>query len=321
MSDGFPPISEAVVICTRNRPGELRRTLRSVAAQSGAEERLVLVIDGSDHKLAEHTATVIQNWHDDRLPFYYHRFAGPPAGTRQRNIGIDLLPSSVTVVHFIDDDVTLQDEYFDTLINALRETPSLLGVGGLICPPENGSSRPRPYWVHRLFLLRTDQPNRVLRSGQTTSTWRTGSSTQPAEWLSTCASSYRRSVFQTHRFDPEATGPSPRLEDLDFSYRVAQEGPLAVVPEAKCVHHVSPRNRRSGASRTRERIARRYWFIEKNLDHPLNRLAFWWSVVGQFVALVVSSKSESRAGLRGILQGIRTVWSRNHPLLRRSKST
>jgi hypothetical protein len=80
---------------------------------------------------------------------------------------------------------------------------------------------------------------------------------------------------------------------------------------------VSSRNRRSSAATTRERIARRYWFIEKNLDHPSNRLAFWWSVVGQFVALVLSSNTDSDAALQGLLRGIRTVLTRDHPLLAR----
>ena len=318
MSDGFPPASDAVVICTRNRPRELKQTLRSVASQSGAEERLVLVIDGSDRDDAERTADVVQNWRDEKLPFHYHRYSGTPAGTRQRNAGIDLLPESVDVVHFIDDDVTLQPGYFDRLAEALRRHSRLGGVGGLITTPDDSSPRPPVHYRHRLFLLRTDQPSRVLPSGQTTPAWPTGEGNiQPAEWLSTCASSYRRRVFQRHRFDPNAVGPSPRLEDLDFSFRVAQDAPLAAAPDARCVHHVSARNRRSTSATTQERLVRRYWFVEKNMDRPLNRLAFWWSVVGQLVALAVSSDPDSSAALRGLLRGIRTVLTRDHPLLAR----
>ena len=318
MSDGFPPASDAVVICTRNRPRELKQTLRSVASQSGAEERLLLLIDGSDRDDAKRTADVVQSWRDEKLPFHYHRYSGTPAGTRQRNAGIDLLPESVDVIHFIDDDVTLQAGYFDALRGALNTHPHLFGVGGIITESEGSSPRPPVHWGHRLFFLRTDRPSCLLPSGQTTPAWPIGEGDlQPAQWLSTCASSYRRRVFRTHRFDPEATGPSPRLEDLDFSFRVAQDGCLAVVPAAECVHHVSSRNRRSSAATTRERIARRYWFIEKNLDHPSNRLAFWWSVVGQFVALVLSSNTDSDAALQGLLRGIRTVLTRDHPLLAR----
>ncbi|PSQ72022.1 MAG: hypothetical protein BRD31_01985, partial [Bacteroidetes bacterium QH_2_64_26] len=92
---------------------ELARTLESVAKQSGAAHRLVIVVDGSDHDDAERTAEVVQNWCDEGLPFRHHCYSGSPAGTRQRNAGVDLLPESVDVVHFIDDDVTLQAGYFD----------------------------------------------------------------------------------------------------------------------------------------------------------------------------------------------------------------
>lgn len=322
MSDGFHSAYEAVVICTRNRPGALEQTLQSVASQSSADKRPVLVIDGSDREDAERTAEVIQSRRDEAVPVHYLRYSGTPAGTRQRNTGVDLLPESIDVVHFIDDDVTLQAGYFDALREALDRHPHLLGVGGIITESEDSSPRPPVSWGHRLFLLRTDHPSRVLPSGQTTPAWPTGEGDiQPAEWLSTCASSYRRRVFRRHRFDPNATGPSPRLEDLDFSFRVAQEGPLAVVPDAECVHHVSTRNRRSIPATAEERIARRYWFVEKNMDRPMNRLAFWWSVLGQLVALVSSSNPDSPAALRGLLRGIRQVWTRDHPLLRKTEDS
>ena len=309
--------SEAVVICTRNRPTELARTLESVAEQLGAQDRLVVVVDGSDPTEAERTAHVVQDEVHEDAPIHYHRYSGRPAGTRQRNAGVDCLPESVEVVHFIDDDVTLQNGYFEVLCDALMQNPSLRGVGGIITDPGGGSPRPPVHWAHRLFLLRTDRPSQVLPSGHTTPAWPSGDwRVQPAEWLSTCASSYRAEVFEQHRFDPAVEGPSPRLEDLDFSVRVAQDGPLAVVPEAQCVHRIAAQNRRDTTATTRERLVRRYWFVKKNMDRPGNRLAFWWSAVGQLVALVTSTTPESGAALRGHLRGLRQVWMRAHPLLR-----
>jgi GT2 family glycosyltransferase len=287
-----------------------------VASQSGAAERPVLVVDGSDREEAERTARVVQDWSDEETPIHYHRYSGAPAATRQRNAGVDLLPDSVEIVHFIDDDVTLRAGYFDALRAAFEQHPHLLGVGGIITASGGTSPRPSVHWGHRLFLLRADRPSRVLPSGQTTPAWATRTEgPQPAEWLSTCASSYRAFVFDTHRFDPAVEGPSPRLEDLDFSVRVAEDGPLAVAPGARCVHCVSSRNRRGTAATMRERLVRRYWFVRKNMGRPLNRLAFWWSALGQLGALVVSSHPGCGAALRGHLQGLGRAWTRAHPLL------
>ena len=311
------PLRDAVVICTRNRPAELARTLQSVARQSGAHHRRVVVVDGSDQDDAERTAAVVRRWNDAPVPFHHHRYSGPPAGTRQRNAGVDLLPDSVDVVHFLDDDMTLQAGYFEALCDALADHPSLLGVGGIILDSTEESPRPSVSWAHRMFLLRTDRPSRVLSSGHTTIAWPLpGRPLQPAEWLATGASSYRASVFSAHRFDPAVAGPSPRLEDLDFSFRVAQDGPLAVVSRARCVHRGASRNARGMPATARERVVRRYWFVRKNMDSPRNRLAYWWSLVGQVVALTVSSHPGSTEALRGLLRGLRTVLRRDHPLLR-----
>jgi len=321
MPDAPSSSTDAVVICTRNRPEELEKTLQSVAVQSGARSRLVLVVDGSNPQEAEATAHVVESWTDDR-PFRYHRYQGPPAGTRQRNAGVDLLPASVSIVHFIDDDVILKPEYFCSLSEALSKFPSLLGVGGIICLSHDGGrpSHPTVLWPHRFFLLRTNQPSRVLPSGQTTPAWPVSEkAVQPAEWLSTCASSYQREVLARHRFDPDAEGPSPRLEDLDFSHRVAQDGPLAIIPTAQCVHRRSPRTRRGVRDASRERVVRRYWFVEKNLGTPTHHAAFWWSMLGKLLILLLSTSPKRNEALRGFGEGIRAIWHRDHALLRPDK--
>lgn len=313
MSDFSPP--EAVVICTRNRPKELGETLESVGRQSGAENRLVLVVDGSDSEEAETTSQAVRR-STNSVPARYYRYPNKPAGTRQRNKGIDLLPASVEIVHFIDDDVTLKEGYFSALTSGLRNVPSLHGIGGII-ESDDGDHQSTGSLIHRLFLLRASKPSRVLPSGHTTPAWPTSNQAlQPAEWLSTCASSYRRHVFTKHRFDPAAEGPSPRLEDLDFSYRVAQDGPLAVATAARCVHHVSPKNRRSTLATSREYVIRRYWFVDKNLPSFSYHIAFWWSMLGKFFILIASSHPDSRKALRGFLRGVTIVWNRNHSLLR-----
>jgi GT2 family glycosyltransferase len=321
MAPPDPAPTDAVVICTRNRPDDLANTLRSVAAQRGADERLVVVVDGSDPAAARETEQVVETWTDE-YPFRYHAYAGEPAGTRQRNAGVDLLPDPVSIVHFIDDDVTLEDGYFRVLTGALTRSPSLLGVGGIIRLSDEPPTPPRTSWVHRLFLLNTDTPSQVLPSGQSTPAWPSGDrALQPADWLSTCASTYRRSVFRTHRFDPEAEGPSPRLEDLDFSYRVAQDGPLAVASAARCVHHLSSTNRRALADTVEERVIRRYWFVDKNADRGLSRAAYWWSMLGRLLILLATPNPDSWTVLPGFLRGLRRVWRREHDLLRRTDRT
>ncbi|MCS3861697.1 GT2 family glycosyltransferase [Salinibacter ruber] len=309
--------SEAVVICTRNRPVDLARTLKSVAEQCRAHDRPVVVVDGSDRDDAERTAGVVQSWGDEELPFSYHRHSGRPAGTRQRNVGVDLLPETVRIVHFIDDDVTVHPGYFEALSAVLRTEPNVGGVGGIVLEPSEGTPSTRRKRLQSLFLLRSAEDGRVLPSGCTTSAQQPiqndTSGLRDTEWLNGC-SSYRRSVLEQHRFDEVLTGYS-MLEDLDLSYRIHHQMRLVVQPEARLTHRRSSCCRLDPERYNRALTVHRRWFIEKHFDSVSSRLAYWWGLAGRFLAITASSDPRRIAACRGFLQGLRVVLARDHPLL------
>ena len=308
--------SEAVIICTRNRPADLARALHSIAvAAAEPSALLILIVDASDEDATQANREMVSRM--EELNVQYNAFHGSPSGTRQRNDGLDQLLPSVEIIHFIDDDVVVLPGYFRHLAQTLRRHPEAGGVGGLII--EADSSQPvRPHWMHRLFVLSSIQSGRILPSGHTT-TIHPERGLQRVEWLSSCASSYRREVFETHRFDSSVEGRSPRLEDLDFSYRVGQLWHLLADPCAQLIHHPSAANRRKTEDFAAESLPRRYWFVEKNIRHPLRKPAFWWATFGQLLAAATSQKSTKWSVFRGLCAGIRTIWHRDHPLLRRSE--
>lgn len=305
----------AVLICTRNRVEDLACTLSSIEAVERPPGMLIAIVDASDEEAAQANWSTVQQL--TALNVEYYRFRGSPAGTRQRNYGIDRLPCSVRIVHLIDDDVTVLPGYFCRISRTLTRYPGIGGVGGFIVEQDstkNGTRAARPHWLQRLFLLSSRKPGRVLPSGHTSPV---ASSSEPrrVEWLSSCASSYRRDVFDTYRFDPSVEGRSPRLEDLDFSYRVSQSWKLLAEPRARLIHRPSTSNRRDTESFAAESLARRYWFVEKNVRHAFRKPAFWWATFGHMLAATTSSRPEKWAVLRGLWHGVRTVWKRDHPLL------
>ena len=314
----------AVIICTRNRPLVLDRTLQSVADQKGGSHRLVMVVDASDAPEAHHVEQIVSSLRSAGLPAQYHAYAGSPSLARQRNDGVNQLPDTVEVVHFIDDDVTLRPDYFDALTSVLRSKPDVGGVGGLIFEPERTTT---PTWrrlLKRVFFLDHPVDGRILPSGWTTSAQLAGSvpddeSLRSTEWLSGCSSSYRRSLFEHHRFDKALEGYS-MLEDFDFSYRVGQETRLLVQPSARLLHRRASTNRFDAERYHRALTIHKRWFLDKNLSHPLARVSYWWSTVGRTLALLMSSDSDSPAALQGLLHGVHAVWHRDHPLLRRDAS-
>ena len=308
----------AVIICTRNRPADLARTLRSIAAQDLSPSPVLLLIDASDTAAQHRNRNAAQ--HLVPGPVQHHAYAGVPSAAGQRNLGLRLLPDATEIVFFLDDDVTLQPDCLRRLAETLDATPGLCGVGAV----ESGtsasspSSRLRaPQWRH-LFLLNHPQPGRVLISGHISryDGVSLGGAPVRTQWLSTCCCAYRRSAVDTVRFDEALSGAL--LEDLDFSYRIATTGPLYAEPTAHFTHHRSPLTRRSVFQLSYERTVQRYWFVEKNLRHPLRKPAFWWATLGQLLATATSPRPSKWAAFHGLLRGIQAILQRNHPLLRPS---
>ena len=311
--------SEIIVVCTRNRPSHLRTTLKSVAQATDSVPRTLLVIDASDDPQHEYNRKTIRDVGDES--WSHDRYDDVPSLARQRNYALDQLPETVDIVHFIDDDVTVDPAYFDALSNVFSNHPDVVGAGGTISEPENHPSSPLRETVRRLFLLSHTEPGRVLASGSTTHAQHCIPDEQrglrETEWLSGCSCSYRRAVLDATRFDERLVGYS-MLEDLDLSYRISRDAPLVVQPRAQLFHRRSSLNRPDVEQYSRALTVHRRWFVEKHFDSVRSRGAYWWSVLGRLLAVSLSRRPHRTAALRGLLRGIRTVWTRNDSLLRTS---
>ena len=101
---------------------------------------MLIVVDASDADIrAENRRTV--NSVETILSVHWP-YTETPSSARQRNTALDRLPPSVEVVHFIDDDVTVHEDYFDTLSDVLPGHPKVGGVGGRIHQPKALPTQP-----------------------------------------------------------------------------------------------------------------------------------------------------------------------------------
>lgn len=307
-------MSGTLVICTRNRPDDLARTLAGIDTQRVSFPLDLLVVDAGDPAAALASQSACRRV--SRFPLRYVRYAGAPSLARQRNLALDLLDASARVVFFVDDDVTLDPGYLETLWQVFEDCPDVLGAGGRIRRDTTRVPRSAAGRVYRrLFLLESRQPGRVLPSGGESQTHtldlqeRTG-----VQWLSGCSCAYRPEAARRHRFDHRLEGYSLD-EDLDFSYRVGRDGRLLLEPRATLVHHRSPRERHENRRYASDYLVHRYWFVEKNIRHPLRRLAFWWSVLGRLGLTVRPRDPHATETRKGYLDAIRIILSRAHPLL------
>jgi hypothetical protein len=106
-------------------------------------------------------------------------------------------------------------------------------------------------------------------------------------------------------------------EDRDLGFRITRRLRLAIEPSARCLHHHAMENRLDGRRLGRNATVLTYVWVSEQRSNGLSRLAFFWSVLGDFlrhVALGVAgpgtSRSQSLAHARGIVDGVKEIVAR-----------
>ena len=269
----FP--SSEVVICTRGRPNELRRCLQSVMSQSVAC-LTAFVVDGSDDDASR---AVVEDVRAGAPSRYTLKYLKTPRGlARQRNAALDNLESFTEYVCFIDDDTVIDSGYVAAIERAFRADgyADVVGMGGLIQNPP-----PRPYRrLRSIFFLDSSRDGAVLSSGVNVQVHKEDSPTY-VDWISGCAMTFRRAIFNEFRFD-SAMEEYSLGEDVEFTFRLSRRYKLLVIPDAHLLHIRAAANRDDEVSYAREQIRFRYRFVR---SHPreLSVVAFSWCCFGEIL--------------------------------------
>jgi len=251
------PLRATLIVATKDRPGELRRMLASIEAQTSPPAEVV-VVDGS----REPVEAVCRDIR--AFPVRYVRGV-PPSAARQRNLGLAAAHPESSLIGFFDDDAVLDRPALGEMTRFWRDADGT--VGGAAFVLEN---HPAPAWPSLKLTafaegagLYSRRPGAVAASGFQTMIGRP-QSTVFTEWLPSGASVWRREVFARFRFDEWFEGYS-YLEDLDFSYRVGKAYRLAVVAGAGYRHYPAASGRGSGYAFGVREVLNRVHFVRK---HP-----------------------------------------------------
>ncbi len=117
----------SLIICTYMRPQPLLLLLQSVQEQTIYPNE-ILIIDGSTN---QETEKILKESPFDNLNYF--RVPTEHRGlTKQRNFGIERVGNEIEVVCFLDDDIVLENDYFEQLLKTYTIFPEALGVGGYI---------------------------------------------------------------------------------------------------------------------------------------------------------------------------------------------
>jgi len=216
-------LAVSAVICTRNRPVDLRRTLESLAWQSTPCAEIV-VVDDSDPERRSETEEICDAVDADVKILT----KDTPGLTASRNLAIETVTGDITI--FFDDDVVLRPDYIAEMVAAFTNDPELAGAGGSIDDDHVYGGR----WLRGLLMIPGRPTGQVYASGWSSQLPR--SSSRQVEHLIGCNMAYRTSVLRNYRFNSEFLGYALG-EDLEFSHRLLLDGHrLASVGSARIWH-------------------------------------------------------------------------------------
>jgi glycosyltransferase involved in cell wall biosynthesis len=244
------PSGISIIICTKNRSSDLDSTLDSVFLQCILPDTLVIVDDGD----AETTRSILRKFDSFRGIRVIHvhpetESTGLPAA---RNKGIRTLPDLTGIILFLDDDVTLETTYLETIQDLFLKNPDLCGASGFINNVYHNRSLPtKGLLLLAGFILPNLVPvsmygPRVTRTAEALYPLfrKSRADAVPAEWLSGCNMAYRSTVFREGYLFDEHLVRYAQGEDLLFSHRLYQDKrKLLLSYNARLMHRISTANR------------------------------------------------------------------------------
>lgn len=267
-----------LIICTYKRSKAIKALLASVKKQSLIPNQVVIIDASEDQK----TQQVVNSAHLENLE--YHQVEKKHRGlTKQRNFGLTKVKASIEIVCFLDDDIILEETYFEKLISTYQLKKDALAVGGYITNEvqwyriqntiksnrlfqydgyyRKESSR---FLIRRLLGLNPNRPPGIYPKfghGRSTSFLPPSEKIYQVEQFMGGVSSYKKHIFDRVVFSEYFEGYG-LYEDADFCFRLLPLGELYVNTAAKCEHHHNPSGR-PNKFRYGKMVVRNGWYVWK----------------------------------------------------------
>lgn len=320
----------SLIVCTYKRAKPLEQLLNSVSSQKLYPHQL-LIIDGSPD---DATKNLILK--KSYLNVEYFKVKEKDRGlTKQRNFGISKVGVNIDVVCFLDDDVVLEENYFEILLNSYQKYPEALGVGGYIkdvvewIPSNKSYSVQYDDYIKDGYLRKLGSRN-VLRkkfhllskvppgympnfsNGLSTAFLPPSNKTYKVEFFMGGVSSFKKELLDKLKFSEYFEGYG-LYEDMDFCIRASKIGQLYVNTAAKLDHYHEP-DGRPGQFDYGKMVLRNGWYVWRvKYPNPNYESRFKWHVIAILLILVRLSNcintSQKKAAFTESLGRIYGWWS------------
>ena len=259
----------SLVICTKDRPFYLEKTLNNVL---GAKNLLkqIIIIDASE---SSKTKEIVEYITSKTTAQIIYRSCSPGL-PKQKNIGIEIALAAnkdIDAITFLDDDIIVRPDYFMQLQTFIIANPNWTAFTGVSL----SNKRPKTSFFRRCFFLDSKKDASILKSGICTPIY-SDTELQITEWLPGASMIINPHVLKSEKFNESI---KIFFEDTEMSIRLNKYGPLQICHKMIYEHneaqigHESKRNITAFSDGAR-------WVLSKNRDNQIQEFAVLWSIFG-----------------------------------------
>ncbi|MCF7560309.1 glycosyltransferase [Sabulilitoribacter multivorans] len=283
------------------RPKALQSLLDSVVIQTLYPNEIIIV-DGSTNNAS---SKLLENSNYKNLKYTLvddlHRGL-----TKQRNYGIKMVNNNTEIICFLDDDIILEENYFENLLSTYKTQKDALAVGGYIknevywekaASPKNSNkfyfdgwmrNEPSRFKLRRKFGLLPDTPPGFLPTfahGRSIGFLPPSGKTYEVEQIMGGVSSYKKEVFDRLSFSTYFEGYG-LYEDTDFSLRLAKIGKLYVNTSAQLSHYHNEEGR-PNKFKYGKMVIRNGWYVWRvKYPKPNIKSKFKWHATAFLLTVI-----------------------------------
>jgi GT2 family glycosyltransferase len=289
--------SVSAIIPTKNRPDDMRLTLKTLLSQSVQVNEVIVVDQSEDNKTKAVTSEEFDRAARQSVAVPALRYVHDTAinGVSQaRNRALDIAGGNIWL--FLDDDIDMEPVFVEELVKTFQDNPTVGGISGVI------TNYPVPPFSYRSWLwLFARGPFREKRLPVY---WDAHKYRKlvPVIGMSGGLMSFRAEIARTGRFDESMKDG----EDVDYCVNLKGAPLMVLAPKVRLKHMASNINRVREAWLKKFAISQSHLY-HKNWNNTLsNRVCFGWFVIGLSLASLLSCvRRLSPEPFVGMLQGLR----------------
>ncbi len=271
----------SVVIVVYNRDKDLKIAIDSFNKDI-KKIREVLIIDNSTN---DKTKQLLKRLDQPKIKYFKSEINSL---TVSRNTGIKKASKKSKIIIFLDDDIAIEDNYFNNILDVFNKYAGAIGVSGYYFPNSKKIHRLENI-LRKIFLLENWTVNKglVLSPFGASYPYRLTKIIN-SSWLSGFNMAYKKEIFDKDIFD-ERFFRYALAEDFEFSTRLNRKysNGLFITPYAKLIPRVSDVERTPKPKLIYMNLVNHLYIQAKNLNDFKGIVSLAWALTSMSLLQMV----------------------------------